>query len=149
MVSRLLRALTRWSALVVMLTASRWHPVHAARIELVSSGANVTATVRVYHDDFPPRLNREDVTAYLARTLILKDQAGVTVPLTPSAIVPEGDRVRIVLKGTANGALGNGHLAVTVLQERFSDQVNVALALIDGRRAQLVYLRGDAAQVLP
>ncbi|MEP6590017.1 MAG: hypothetical protein ABJC19_02435 [Gemmatimonadota bacterium] len=149
MVGRALRALSGVALLVVALGAWTWHPVHAARVELVANGRDVTAVVRVYHDDFPPGLNRDAVAAYLSRSITLTDQQGVRVTLLPSAIVTEGDRVRITLDGTASGRVGQGRLSVTLLQERFSDQVNVALVRIDGRRAQLVYLKGDPAQALP
>jgi len=39
-------------------------------------------------------------------------------------------------------------MSVTILHEKFRDQVNVADVRIGGRRHQLVFLRGDGAQQL-
>lgn len=141
------------SGLIILLTLCvggwRWHPVHAARVELLATGRVVGLTVRVYHDDFPPGVQPAAVADYLARTIRVTDSRGTPVVLQTTGITPEGDRLRITLQGAAAGELGRGRLAVTLLQERYADQVNVAEVRIDGRRGQLVFLRGDAAQVLP
>ncbi len=109
----------------------------------------VTATVRVYRDDFASGVTVAAVGEYLSRTLRVSDGRGAAVVMAARSVTAEGDRLRIELQGTAAAPLGNGRIGVTLLQERFPDQVNVAAILIDGRRAQLVFLRGDAAQALP
>lgn len=135
--------------LILCVGAWRWHPVHAARVEVVATGRDVGATVRVYAEDFPPGTRPAAVAAYLAQTLRISDARGAAVVLAPQSITTEGDRLRIELRGIAPTSIGRGRIAVTLLQERFTDQVNVATVRIDGRRAQLVFLRGDAAQALP
>lgn len=140
--------LVRTALLVATIAASR-HPIHAARLELVASGRAVVATLRVYRDDFSVARDSVAVAAYVARTLRLTDGRGAPIALTPTAIVAEGDRLRITLRGTAGAPLARGRLGFALLQERFADQVNVAEARIDDRRGQLVFLRGDAPQTLP
>jgi hypothetical protein len=126
------------------------HPVHAARVELTASAAgDVVAIVRVYRDDFPPGDRAAPVAAYLARGLSLTDLKGGPVQLKVETIIPEGDRLRITLRGKATGSLARGRLDVTLLQEKFPDQVNVALVTVAGRSSQLVFLKGDASQALP
>lgn len=135
--------------LILSMGGTEWHPVHAARVELDARGAAVTAVVRVYRDDFPPGTDRAAVTQYLARTLRVTDGTGAQVALRLASLETEGDRLRITVTGNAAAALLRGTIAITLLQERFIDQVNVASIRVDGRRAQLVFLRGDASQALP
>ena len=136
--------------LALMLSAARFHPIHAARVELdVNAEGTVTTVVRVYRDDFPATMKLSDIGAYLDRVLVVTDGRAVRVPLRPIEMAPEGDRLRISLTGRSTGDLRGGHIALTLLQERFSDQVNVIDARVLGRRAQLVFLRGDGPQALP
>jgi hypothetical protein len=126
------------------------HPVHAARIEIISgTNGDVAATVRVYRQDFLPHEQVATATFYLASALIVTDARGARVSLHVDSLLSEGDRLRIVLHGKATSALSGGRLAVTLLQEKFPDQVNVASVQVAGRTRQLVFLRGDASQVLP
>lgn len=136
-------------ACVSGVAAWRWHPVHAARVELTVTGSEVKATVRVYLTDLSAGITASQAGIYLAQTLRITDARGGTVTLVAQRVVPEGDRLRVELTGKALAPLGKGRLAVTVLQERFADQVNVAAVQIDGRRAQLVFLKGDPPQSLP
>lgn len=138
--------------LLIMVGAApawRWHPVHASRLELVASDRKVTATILVFRDDFPPGTRLPAIAGYLGRTLRLTEAGGRPVTLRPVTVTAEAERLRIELQGTSVGPLRGGRLAVTVLHEQFTDQVNVAAVRIDGRRAQLVFLKGDAAQGLP
>ncbi len=143
------RRLTVGLAAVVLLSAAEWHPVHAARVEVLGIGHDVRATVLVYEADFPAGNRPEAIGAYLARTVVVRDAAGRTIELTPTQVTTEGDRLRISLRGFAVAGLRNGRVAATLLQERFDDQVNVVEARIDGRRRTLVFLAGEAAQLLP
>ena len=137
-------------ALVLALTAWRVHPIHAARVELdIAPSGAVTAVVHVYHDDIPAAIQLPDLSTYFARVMVVTDAKGSRVPLVATAVAPEGDRLRIDLAGTAAAPVSRGHLALTLLQERFPDQVNVVDARVQGRRAQLVFLRGDGPQLLP
>ena len=134
----------------VALTASRFHPIHAARVELdaPATGA-VTVTVHVYRDDFPADTALPAVTRYLDRVLAVTDVRGDRVPLRAMTITMEGDRWRIALAGNATRTLSRGRITVTLLQDRYPDQVDVVDARVQGRRAQLLFLRGDPAQALP
>lgn len=135
--------------LVGLLAGAEWHPVHAARVELLGIGHDVRVTVLVNEADFPAGNRPEAIAAYLARTLVLRDASDRVVQLTPDQIGSEGDRLRVSLRGRSPSGLRKGRVAVTVLQERFDDQVNVLEARIDGRRSTLVFLLGEAAQRLP
>ena len=135
---------------VLALSAARFHPIHAARVELDAPGAGtVLVVVHVYQADFPPDTTLMAVTRYLDRALTLTDPRGARIALRATAVVTEGDRLRIDLTGTAAGGLSRGRIAVTLLQDHFPDQVNVVDARVQGHRAQLLFLRGDPAQVLP
>ena len=130
-------------------TAMRWHPVHASRLEVAAAGRNVTATLRVFRDDFPPGVRIPAVTDYVSRTVRLTDAKGRPVTWRVTGIASEAERLRIELQGTSASELRGGRLDYALLHERFADQVNVAAVRIDGRRAQLVFLKGDRAQGLP
>ncbi|MBP9898364.1 MAG: hypothetical protein KBF28_08335 [Gemmatimonadales bacterium] len=136
-------------AAVGLLAGAEWHPVHAARIDILGIGHDVRATVLVYETDFPAGNRPEAIAAYLSRTLVLRDAADRVINLAPSQISSEGDRLRIALRGKAIEGLRNGRIAATLLHERFDDQVNVVEARIDGRRRTLVFLPGEASQGLP
>ena len=130
--------------------AWRSHPIHAARIALAATADGaVTVVVRVYRDDLPPASKASDLAGYIDRSLIVTDARGTRVVLRLTAAVPEGDRLRIDLAGRASSDLSRGRIAVTLMQERFPDQVNVVDAQLPGKRAQLVLLRGDGPQALP
>lgn len=134
----------------LMLSASRLHPIHAARVEIDATAAgSVSAIVHVYRDDFPGTATLAAIASYLDRVMVITDARAMRVALIPTGMVPEGDRLRISLSGKTVAGLSRGRIALTLLQERFSDQVNVVDARIQGRRAQLVFLRGDGSQVLP
>lgn len=138
------------AAVVLMLAGFRFHPIHAARVELdVATDGTVSAVVHVYRDDFPATARLPEIAAYLDRVMVITDARAARVSLRPTGMEPEGDRIRISLAGTVPGGLGRGQIALTLLQERFSDQVNVVDARVQGRRAQLVFLRGDGPQALP
>jgi len=133
----------------LLLSAWRYHPIHAARVELdVSTEGRVAATVRVYRDDFPPGEKLPDIAAYVDRTIVLADGHSAIIPLRVSGVATEGDRLRISLAGAGGTRSEDWRIAVRLLQERFADQVNVLEARLPGRHAQLVFLKGDAPQAL-
>lgn len=132
-------------AIPVLIAAA--HPIHAARVELVALRAgDVVATVRVYEEDFPPGRDHPAISAYFDRQVILTAANGSRVLLRPVSTTPEGDRLRIMLVGWSPASLTGGKLQVTLLQEKFADQVNVADVHNVGGKQQLVYLAGDNAQ---
>ena len=141
-------------ALVVawlLLGASWFHPIHAARLEVGDGAAagTITVVIHVYRDDFPVDTNLVAVSAYLDRVVSLVDARGARVALRATGVTGEGDRLRIALAGHAAATLSRGRIAVTLLQERYPDQVNVVDAQVGGRHAQLLFLRGDPPQALP
>ena len=136
--------------MALALSAWRLHPIHAARVEIdAAADGTVGVVVRVYRDDIPAGWKLAEVGGYLDRVLTITDAHAVRVHLVATGIVAEGDRLKVSLTGKAIGNLQRGHVALTLLQEQFSDQVNVVDAKVQGRRAQLVFLRGDGPQALP
>ncbi len=138
-------------ALVVAVPAliAAVHPIHAARVELVAvRNGDVAATVRVYEEDFAPGRDFRAISAYFDRHVILTAANGSRVLLRPVTTTTEGDRLRIVLVGWTRTPLSGGKLQVTLLHEKFDDQVNVVDTRNAGGKQQLVYLRGDDAQLL-
>lgn len=134
---------------IAPLTGFGDHPIHAARVELVAlANGDVGATVRVYLEDFGPGENLAAITAYLDRTFVISDALGQRVVLRPSGTAREGDRLRIGLVGRTRAGLARGRVQVTILQEKFTDQVNVVDARVNGRRQQFVFVGGDPSQVL-
>ena len=140
-----------WLAgLVFTLAAWRSHPIHAARVELdAADDGRVSVLVRVYRDDVAAMPQLADIGRYLDRVIMITDGGNRRVALSPTAMVAEGDRLKIFLTGKSPAGLDRGRIALTLLQEQFSDQVNVVDARVRGRRAQLVFLRGDGPQALP
>lgn len=138
-------------ALLVLATGAwRRHPIHAARVELdVAANGFIAATVHVYRDDLPPGAAIAEVSPVLDRGLTLTDSRGDHVALRVQSVVAEGDRLRISLSGTTSHGVSHGRIAVTLLQERFTDQVNVLDVRTPGGQAQLVFLCGDRPQPLP
>ncbi|MEO5824317.1 MAG: DUF6702 family protein [Gemmatimonadales bacterium] len=129
--------------------AAAVHPIHAARVELVALRAgDVVATVRVYEEDFPPGKDHLAISAYFDRQVILTAPNGSRVLLRPVSTTSEGDRLRIMLVGWTPSSLRGGNLQVTLLQEKFADQVNVVDVRNAGGKQQLIYVGGDDAQRL-
>jgi hypothetical protein len=134
-------------AIPVLIAAA--HPIHAARVEVVAlRNGDIAATVRVYEEDFPPGRDHPAISAYFDRRVILTAANGSRVLLRPVSTTPEGDRLRIILVGWSPASLKGGKLQVTLLQEKFADQVNVVEVRNAGGKQQLVYLGGDVAQRL-
>ncbi len=126
------------------------HPVHAARVELATApDGRVVATVLVYEADFPPGRDLGLITPYLQRNLVLRDAADRQVAFKVLHARPVGDRLRITLCSTASPELSGGKAQVTILQERFDDQVNVLLRHKDDTREEFVFVTGDAPVALP
>ena len=137
-------------AFVLVLAGWRAHPIHAARVELeATQGGLVSAVVHVYRDDLPTGINPAFLDSVFDHALVVTDGRGRRVTLRTTGVATEGDRLRITLAGTVPAQLTGGRIALTLLQDRFADQVNVVDARIQGRRAQLVFLRGDGSQLLP
>jgi len=136
--------------MVLLLAAWRTHPIHAARVEIEATPDGIVhVVVRVYRDDFPATLTLASVGNYLDRALVITDGRNARVALVATELVQEGDRLKVSLTAKSAAGLKRGHVALTLLQEQFSDQVNVVDARIEGSRAQLVFLRGDGPQALP
>ncbi len=141
----------RFAALIggtAVLIAASEHPIHAARVELVAHRADVAATVRVYLEDFAPGEDLRAISAYFDRTVELTDRSGRRVLLRPTGTAREGERLRISLVGRSVVGLSRGRMQVTILQERFDDQVNVVDARVSRKQQQLVFVTGDGPQEL-
>lgn len=126
------------------------HPVHAARVELATApDGRVVATVLVYEEDFAPGRDLASIAPYLTKTFTLRDASGTRVGFKVLHARPIGDRLRITLCSRTSPDLSGGTAQVTILHDRFDDQVNVLIRHTDGDRDEFVFVAGDPATRLP
>lgn len=129
------------------------HPMHTAVAELVHepSTRSVIVKLRVFADDFAAAVGPEDASAeaYVRAHLRLADAGGHPIMLRWEGIERSGDIVRIQLRGDAPAGLAGAHVLLSLLCERFEDQVNIVRATYAGRTASLLFTRGDQTRALP
>ena len=129
------------------------HPMHTAVAELVHEPAtrSVVVKIRVFADDFAAAVGPGDASAeaYVRAHLRLVDAAGHPIALQWEGIARSGDIVRIQLRGDAPAGLAGAQVLLSLLCERFEDQVNIVRATYAGRTASLLFTRGDQTRALP
>jgi hypothetical protein len=130
------------------------HPLHTTLTELSFSAVDRTAqlSVRAFADDF--RAAAGDVTdaaafAYLRSALVLSDRDGRVLPLAWCGLRRDADLLWLCLRAPAPRGLGGVQVRVRLLFEVYRDQINIVQASYDGRRASLLFSRGDSAKALP
>jgi hypothetical protein len=143
------------SALVVMLGALVLHPLHTTLTQLTYGDGDhaVEISVRVFADDFRAAL-REEVTdsaaaAYLRSHFTLADRAGRPLGIAWCGLRRTGDLLWLCLRAPASGGLSGLRVRVTLLFDRYADQINIVRASYGGRRAALLFTSGDAPKPLP
>ena len=130
------------------------HPMHTSVTELTHDPATraVVVTLRVFADDFgtvaPDRVGR-GAEAYVLAHVELSGADGRPVALRWEGGTLSGDVVQIRLKAELSGGLSGARVRVTLMCERFPDQVNIVRATYGGRTASLLFTRGDQAKALP
>ncbi len=143
-----------WLAGLVLPALAAAHPMHTAVAELVHEPATqeVLVTIRVFADDFGAVVGTgggATPEAYVRARVALADPAGRPIPLRWEGVTLAGDVVQIRLRGAVPGGLRGIRVRMTLMCERFEDQVNIVRATYDGRTASLLFTRGDQAKALP
>jgi hypothetical protein len=142
-----------WLAGLVLPALAAAHPMHTAVAELVHEPATqeVLVTIRVFADDFGAAVgaNGGAAEAYVRPRIALADPAGRAIPLRWEGVTLTGDVVQIRLRGAVPGGLRGIRVRITLMCERFEDQVNIVRATYAGRTASLLFTRGDQAKALP
>jgi uncharacterized protein DUF6702 len=143
-----------WLAGLVLPVFAAAHPMHTAVAELIHDpvGHAVLVTIRVFADDLGAVLGTAQpaaAEAYVRPRVTLADQAGRPIDLRWEGVARAGDVVQMRLRGEVPDGLRGVHVRVTILCERFPDQVNIVRAAYAGRTANLLFTRGDRAKALP
>ncbi len=140
---------------LAVLSGLTLHPLHTTLTQLAyrDNDRTVEATVRVFADDFRAALE-QDVTdsaaaVYLRSTFTLADQAGRPLATAWCGLRRTGDLLWLCLQAPAPQGLRGLRVRVALLFERYSDQINIVQATYAGRRAALLFTRGDMAKALP
>jgi hypothetical protein len=139
----------------LVLAALAAHPLHTTLTELSYRDADrsVEVSVRAFADDFRAAAGRDltDSTAfaYLASALTLSDRAGHTLRLTWCGLRQTGDLLWLCLRAPAPEGLSGLRVNARLLFERYADQINIVQASYEGRRASLLFSRGDSSKQLP
>ena len=141
--------------LLAVLSGLTLHPLHTTLTQLAYRDADrtVEATVRVFADDFRAALGQEvtdsAAAAYLRSTFTLADPAGRPLAIAWCGLRRTGDLLWLCLRAPAFQGVTGLRVRVTLLFERYADQINIVQANYAGRRAALLFTRGDAAKALP
>jgi hypothetical protein len=143
-----------WLAGLALPAFAAAHPMHTAVAELVHEPATreVLVTIRVFADDFGAAVGANGgaaAEAYVRPRIALADPAGRPIPLRWEGVTLAGDVVQIRLRGAAPGGLQGMRVRMTLMCERFDDQVNIVRATYAGRTTSLLFTRGDQAKALP
>jgi hypothetical protein len=142
-------------ALLALLTALGFHPLHTTLTQLAYRDADrtVEATVRVFADDFRAALGREvtdsAAAAYVRSTFTLADPAGRPLAIAWCGVRQTGPVLWLCLRAPSFQGVSGLRVRVALLFERYADQINIVQASYAGRRAALLFTRGDAAKALP
>lgn len=135
-----------------VLTAA--HPMHTSVTELTQDARSrsVAVTVRVFADDFgsvAPDRTGPTAERYARAHVELTDPGGSRVALRWEGAALVGDVVQIRLRADLPNGLSGVRVGVTLLCDRFPDQVNIVRAEYQGRSTSLLFTRGDHSKALP
>jgi hypothetical protein len=141
-------------ALVVALAA---HPLHTTltQIELRGADGSVQLTVRAFSDDLRAALGGDlsdsAASRYVRSTVTLADGTGRAVALAWCGLRRSDGVVWLCLHGTAPAAPAAPGLRVrvAVLFDVYADQINIVQTNREGRRAALLFTRGDPPRPVP
>lgn len=144
--------------------AGRAHPLHTTFVELTFAprSSTLTATVKVFADDFLRRVTRgaaakpgDDAVLqklsldYLSRTLLVSGPTGAPVRWSFCGWKRSADLVFICLSGRAASGLPGLRIRDAILADVFGDQVNVFQAEYGGQRHSLLFIGGTGVKQLP
>jgi len=143
-----MRALVAAAALVA-------HPLHTTLTELRYREADrvVEVTVRAFADDVRAALGREvtDSAAfgYLRSTFTLADRAGRPLRVAWCGLRRTDDLLWLCLRAAAPDGTTGLRIRAGLLFDLYDDQINIVQVSKSGRRAVLLFTRGDAPKALP
>ena len=160
-------SLVSLSLLIVALppatSAHRYH-TSVTRLEYNAEEQLAEITVQTFADDIEAAVSKRNGTSnvrldgtkktnalvldYLRSVFALKS-GDAEVELQWIGMELKGYTVWIYLQAKAPAGLAKTSLRNRLLFDLFADQVNIVNVLDHGKRASLVFKRGDAAQVLP
>ncbi|HEY6158038.1 MAG TPA: DUF6702 family protein [Gemmatimonadales bacterium] len=141
-------------ALLGVLAALAAHPLHTTltQIELRGADGSVQLTVRAFSDDLRAALGGDvsdsAASRYVRSTVTLADRTGRAVRLAWCGLRRSDGVVWLCLRGTAPAA-GGLRVRVAVLFELYADQINIVQTNREGRRAALLFTRGDPPRPVP
>jgi hypothetical protein len=146
-------------AVVAVIVALATHPLHTTLTQVAYRDLDRTLelSVRAFADDFRAAL-KADVTdssaaAYLRSTVTVFDRSGRALPMTWCGLRRVGDAFLFCLRASVPPPQGpNGlqglRVHVSILFDRYSDQINIVQASVGGRRTALLFLSGDQPKPL-
>lgn len=143
------------SGVVAVLALLMLHPLHTTLTQLAYGDADgtVQVTVRAFADDMRAVLGGEvsdsGAARYLRSTFVIADRTGRSLPATWCGLKQTGDLLWLCLRASVPGGASGLRVRVTLLFERYDDQINIVQASYEGRRAALLFTRGDEAKALP
>jgi len=147
-------------ALPTNTAAHRYH-TSVTRLEYNAEDHMVEITVQTFADDIEAALKRsgasnvsldsrksnELVLEYLRKVFEIRT-GEARLELEWIGMELKGHSVWIYLQAKASNGLSNASLRNNLLFEVFPDQVNIVNVIRDGKRASLVFKRGDAVKEL-
>lgn len=145
------------------------HPLHTSLAEVVHEPASRTVRVslRVFVDDFtaaslahgrwlasrrPPGTAAPAQSPYVTYALAafrITDASGRRLPLASCGGRRNGDLMWLCLRGPAPRGLAGHSVTSHVLFDLYRDQINIVQASYGGRKASLLFTRGDGAKRFP
>ena len=141
-------------AVVAVIVALAAHPLHTTLTQVAyrDSDRTLELTVRAFADDFRAAL-KADVTdssaaAYLRSTVTVFDRTGRALPLAWCGLRHVGDAFLFCLRASAAQGPKGLRVHVSILFDRYSDQINIVQASVGGRRTALLFLSGDQPKPL-
>jgi hypothetical protein len=138
-------------AVVALIVALAAHPLHTTLTQVAyrDSDRTLELSVRAFADDFRAALKAEVTdsvaAAYLRSTVTVFDRTGRALPLAWCGLRRVGDAFLFCLRASVPPPQGPKELRVhvSILFDRYSDQINIVQASVGGRRTALLFLSGD------
>jgi hypothetical protein len=139
-------------AMTTSLASAPPHPIHSSVTSLTVDArtAVVAIDVRVYTDDLEQALGADwlpRIAGYVSHSIVLRAADGQRLPLGSCGVTIVEGMARICMRGGLRSTTGL-RLGVTLLTERFADQVNVVKTEVAGRSQTMLFVKGAAERVM-
>jgi hypothetical protein len=135
------------------------HPLHTTLVQLTyaEGSRQLEGSIRVFAGDFAAavaqrngaamptddRVSDAAALAYVTKTFTLTDASGRVVPLAWCGSRRAGDVLWLCVRASNVPALHALRLSDQMLCELFDDQINIVQATAGGRRASMLFTKGD------